>query len=538
MSVIDSKYSKNILPGNRSFCVLYRATEQLTLWVIIALVLVALTYTSICLTPFSHQPLPYPAFLIRLILGAGVARFSVAAARIVLVRDVVADQIKTAAMPGQSGFIKLDFLYNAISATANFICLGYHQNLLLGLTSSFMEVSSTPLECCRLIEQAKRSTGSRSYRKTAILSCAVCFLVRPALPLLLLIIAANKESPLVMDNIPLVSFFICIIFYSSYNTLLLSQSVRRALQSSRQCRAQESHLPSSCPTPFSIPVLPNVILENTSTDENEGKRRKNFNQDLLKSLDNRNLCCSFSSGAIDKMNVTETRERSKIPALHKKKENLENEKKKFSLSRYMDKMLERSSSKTLLLDSQDLFVDNETDTKQPLSDSDSGKVQYSNKYCLNALPSVHISQEGKITDKERAQEREKPDKCTEISTSVNDCHSGSHNASKLGILDAEESTESTLTCVSSHNPARNTSARCNNLIAACTNDEITLKHPTVYTNFSLTTSEEHDHKNSYRKDYNLPDSTNKHNVQCRNLNVATTQSHIAQNQNSSNVSEN
>ncbi|BFZ12784.1 hypothetical protein BsWGS_15822 [Bradybaena similaris] len=333
--------------------------EQTTLWSIIVIIMVALTYTSLSVSPFSHQPEPYPKFLIRVILNASIARFSVMATRIVLVRDHVISQNKTSATPGQSGHAKLDFIYCVYGAATNFLCLGYHENLMLGVTSSFMEVSSTPVECCRLIEQSNKASGSQSYRKTTILTCVLCFICRGMLPLLFVILAVTKESPFCMNEVPLVNFFISGVFYAMFNTLLLSQSIQRLRDSIHQRNSQQFTNASSPTVPFSIHMVSNETAQAKANDNNEQPHLNDFNYRQIHSSSNKTLYCNFDSDDVQKVNLIKKGD-SKQPTVKKITKNSNGDiLARFHFNSYTGRPMMKSHSYDFLLGSQDLISEKE-----------------------------------------------------------------------------------------------------------------------------------------------------------------------------------
>ncbi|CAG5128868.1 unnamed protein product [Candidula unifasciata] len=334
--------------------------EQTTLWSIILLIMVSLTYTSLSLTPFSHQPQPYPKFLVRVILTSSIARFSVMATRIVLVRDPVIGQIKTTATPGQSGHAILDFFYCAYSAATNFLYLCYHENLLLGVTSSFMEVSSTPVECCRLIEQSNKALGSQSYRKTTILTCALCFICRVMLPLLFLILALRQESPFCMDEVPLVNFFISGAFYATFNGLFLSQSIRRLRYSSQHPIPQTCIQSSSAQVPFSIHMTSNETLQGQVNDNHGQSRLSDFNYTLIETCNDKGLLRDLASDNIQKSYLVQMDDSKQSVAKKSAKSSSGDILGRFHFNSYTGRTTVKSRSYDCLLGSQDLVCEEET----------------------------------------------------------------------------------------------------------------------------------------------------------------------------------
>lgn len=323
------------------------------------MIMVALAYTSLSVTPFSHQPEPYPKFLIRVILNASIARFIVMATRIVLVRDHVISQNKTSATPGQSGHAKLDFVYCVYGAVTNFLCLGYHENLMLAVTSSFMEVSSTPVECCRLIEQSNKAAGSQSYRKTTILTCVLCVICRAVLPLLFVILAVTQESPFCMNEVPLVNFFTSGVFYAMFNTLFLSQSIKRLRDSLHQRNSQPFTNLSSPTVPFSIHMLSNETAQAKANDNDEQPHQNDFNYRQIHSSSNKTLYCNLDSDDVQKVNFIK-KDDSKQPTVKKITKNSNGDiLGRFHFNSYTGRSMMKSHSYDFLLGSQDLISEKE-----------------------------------------------------------------------------------------------------------------------------------------------------------------------------------
>ncbi|CAL1538822.1 unnamed protein product [Lymnaea stagnalis] len=314
------------LHGRRPNLLARVLTEQLTLWTLIVAIFIALTYTSVSSLPFSHQPNPYPSFLLGVILHATVARHLFAATRILLVKETAVTQSGTAsvATAGHSGYRHLDFIYNILVAASCLVSLGYKENLLFGVTMSFMEVGSTPLECCRLVKLARRN--SESYKKLTVVCCVVCVLSRAALPVLLLTIASLEESPFVMDSVTIATSVACGCYFVFYFSLLLYQSIRRVIKSFSY--APRSPVPYSyvSPVPFSIHDYPEMLSNDIQSDHgmldaevlgNRYKHFKGLNYGFLRSYDNRNLYSSLLGKEKDKLNVTKRKENPKYLLLYK-----------------------------------------------------------------------------------------------------------------------------------------------------------------------------------------------------------------------------
>ncbi|KAK0045821.1 hypothetical protein Bpfe_024653 [Biomphalaria pfeifferi] len=309
--------------------------EQITLWILVVLIFTALTYTTVSSLPFSYQPSPYPSFLISFILGSNATRCMVAAARLVLVRETVVTRdspTQVTATAGQSGIRRLDILYYILGSASNIVFLGYKQNLLFGVTASLMEVSSTPLECCRLVKLSRRD--SESYKKATLVSCITCFACRALLPLVLLLLALRQESPLIMDNVPLVMTFTLGTFFVCYHCLLIYQSVRRVFKP--HTRASQSTSPYNY-IPFCIQDYPEVmahefksselrtndcrpgtafLLDGLKTAGPDGA--KGNNQEFQKSY-NRDVCSlpDVKEKDLDALNVVQKNESSNCILLHK-----------------------------------------------------------------------------------------------------------------------------------------------------------------------------------------------------------------------------
>lgn len=302
-------------------------TEQLSLWTIIVVIFIALTFTSVSSLPFSHQPNPYPSFLLSVILHATIARHLYIAARISLTRETEvahSGAALTAPTSGQTGHRPLDFIYHVLGAASCLVSLGYKENLLLGVTASFTEVSSTLLETCRLVKMARRS--SDSYKKLTIICCVLCMLSRGALPVLLLTIALLEESPLTMDTVPIATSLTCGCYYIFYCSLLLYQSIRRVMKSLSSSRRAPT--PYSCvtPVPFSIHDYPEMLSNDIQSDhgsldadgwDNRYKNFKGLNYGFLRSYDNRNICSSLLGKERDKLNVTTRKDIPKYFLLYK-----------------------------------------------------------------------------------------------------------------------------------------------------------------------------------------------------------------------------
>ncbi|KAH9503537.1 hypothetical protein Btru_068145 [Bulinus truncatus] len=184
-----------------------------------------------------------------------------------------------------------------------------------------MEISSTPLECCRLLKLTRRD--SESYRKTALVSCIICFACRALLPSVLLLLALRQESPLVMDNVPMIAGVTLGSYFAFYHCLLLYQSVRRVLAPSAQYDT-----PYSCDSfiPFSIHDYPEVLRNDFRSEtppalsedieKNREAGMKDFSHRLMRSYDSSDV----SSGELpgnDKFNVQKRKENSKYILLHK-----------------------------------------------------------------------------------------------------------------------------------------------------------------------------------------------------------------------------
>ncbi|KAK3757976.1 hypothetical protein RRG08_058290 [Elysia crispata] len=219
-------------------------SEQASLLVLTIVSLVALSHTSVSLIPFGYQPQPRPDFLIRVVLTACVARYMVMMSWLLLGREVTLRRtgsetkatISTAA--GESGSHIWDSLYFIVCAGTTLLSLGYRQNLLLAMTLPFQELDTVFSGCCTLTQitaamKAKQQRISsafnrplfRTTRGCSLVSCIICFVCRAVLPTLFLALALQKESPLVMDWLPLAWFFLSSAFLSTFHIVMIYHKV-------------------------------------------------------------------------------------------------------------------------------------------------------------------------------------------------------------------------------------------------------------------------------------------------------------------------
>ncbi|XP_059163564.1 uncharacterized protein LOC131946641 [Physella acuta] len=280
-------------------------TEQLSLWTLMVLTILALTYTSISSLPFSHQPSPYPNCLIRVILSANVARFLVMALQMLLVRETVDGKPETRSVAGQSGKPGVDFVYNLLSAANCLISMAYNENLLLAVTIIIPEISSSAKDTCLVLKLGQKSYST--CKKMIMFSCAICFVSRAFLPITLVTLAMLQETPFFMDSVPLTVFLLHFVYAFLYSCLLLHQSIQRVVNT---CRYKPPT--SECNT-FSI----NENSNGTNFKENRLVTNQCFSYGFTRVCDNRNLCSPLPVKEKEKLNLLKNKEMAKYFLLYK-----------------------------------------------------------------------------------------------------------------------------------------------------------------------------------------------------------------------------
>ncbi|XP_005108657.1 uncharacterized protein LOC101855598 [Aplysia californica] len=305
--------------------------EHTSLWVLSVLAIATLNYTSLTTMPFGHQPNPHPEFLISLTLCGNTARSLLIAVRIALARDVIFSKTDAKRMRkthDQTGNRKLDFFYAVFIAVSCLLCLGFKENLFLGITSPLIELGATPLECCRMIRMAKNHIGSNSYRKTSILCFVMTVVSRLGLPILFFTLSLHQESPFVMGKVLVAWYFTSAIIYVVFNSLLLYQSVRRLWSSVKNTipLPTSTHRPYPPPQPFSIydypEMLSNDIRDSEDCTKEDGQKAvtpwyKSCDYVFLRSYDNRNVTCVLFGEEEEKSNAFKRKETSKHTLLFK-----------------------------------------------------------------------------------------------------------------------------------------------------------------------------------------------------------------------------
>ncbi|GFR96764.1 hypothetical protein ElyMa_004459700 [Elysia marginata] len=223
-------------------------SQQASLLVLTILTLVALSHTSVSLIPFGHQLHPTPDFLIRVVLCACTARHMLMASWLLLGNEVTLKRTGTevkltsTTTTGESGSRVWDFLYFVICGGTTLVSLGYHQNFLLAMTLPFQELSSifrgyaklskimSALKASRFAipdTQTRSMSISREAKCLTFVSCLICLICKAVLPMLILALALQRESPLVMDQLPLMWFFWSCAFLSIFHLALIYLEIVR-----------------------------------------------------------------------------------------------------------------------------------------------------------------------------------------------------------------------------------------------------------------------------------------------------------------------
>ncbi|RUS84185.1 hypothetical protein EGW08_008072 [Elysia chlorotica] len=219
-------------------------SEHASLLVLATLSLVALSHTSVSVIPFGHQSQPRPDYLIRFVLSACAARYIVMTSWLLLGRDVTLRKSGTEAKvlvssaTGESGLALLDFLYLTVCAGMTLLSLGCRQNFLLAMTLPFQELSAVFSAYCTLSEVTAAIKSNRhriacasdkpffgSARSLSLVSCIICLVCRGVLPTLFLALALQRESPFVMDWLPLSWFFLSCAFLTTFHIVLIYQEI-------------------------------------------------------------------------------------------------------------------------------------------------------------------------------------------------------------------------------------------------------------------------------------------------------------------------
>ncbi|GFO25313.1 hypothetical protein PoB_005181800 [Plakobranchus ocellatus] len=264
-------------------------TEQISLLVLVILDLLALSHTSVSLVPFGHQPQPSPSFLIRLVLSACAARYIVLASWLLLDRKSAKNKTGMESKEGEllpvseSGSRLLDILNALICGGTTLLCLGYHENFLLGMTLPFQELSSILTQYCQLREMLTpvKATCSTSCSMTArtvsltsrcltLLACTLCLVCRGGLPALFLVLALRRESPFVMNQVSLIWFFFSGACLAVFHAMLMYRAVLRVRHQIYYGMSGFRHKHNNrlcCCLPFSSRRGQEVNLDNNSARE-------------------------------------------------------------------------------------------------------------------------------------------------------------------------------------------------------------------------------------------------------------------------------
>lgn len=185
---------------------------------------------------------------LRLLFGMAIGRFLVVAANTLLIgghsRSKSMKQI-IRSLTGHTESLEFNFVYCMTGISSNVLCLGYGENRLLVLTSSFMELSCIHLtfrRIFRLLRHQSRSmsglmsndnlpspTDTRPSLKAILVDGTVLSITRIILPLVFLCLAVTKESPLQMQSIPMAWFVFCCIFYGVFHMYLFYRCIRGIL---------------------------------------------------------------------------------------------------------------------------------------------------------------------------------------------------------------------------------------------------------------------------------------------------------------------
>lgn len=221
-------------------------SEQVSLLMLTILALVALSHTSVSLIPFAHQPHPTPDFLIRVVLCVCTARYMLMASWLLLGRELTVTRTRSelkvtfSSATSESGSRVWDFFYFVICGGTSVISLGYRQNLLLAMTLPFLELTSILKgyrkltdsihalkdHLCDISDTTRVSVSNRpKMRGVNLVSFITCLFCRVVLPVLFLSLALQRETPLVMDRLPLTWFLLNSAFLSIFHLVLIYNEI-------------------------------------------------------------------------------------------------------------------------------------------------------------------------------------------------------------------------------------------------------------------------------------------------------------------------
>ena len=197
----------------------FRVTEQLMVWMLIVLSLVAICACDVIKYPFnpnSHEG--WHCSFVEVIFALNIGRYLFSIIESLLSKHHIR-KVK----------FRTDLIHHAVAVMCYSFFLAYAENMLLGLIGVLIETTTVFDEIGRALRDSEK-TDTVCYKRLVIISCVLNVCFRGLLPTVFLVIAMFQQSPFTMNNLTLMVFFLSMIFFSVINVWQILSSIQRLLK--------------------------------------------------------------------------------------------------------------------------------------------------------------------------------------------------------------------------------------------------------------------------------------------------------------------
>lgn len=197
----------------------FRVTEQVTIWALVLLSLIAISMCDVIRYPFNPQDHgSLGCRFIEAIFAINIGRYLFSIADTVMTKHHIRKiQFRT------------DLVHHTVAVMCYSFFSAYGENMLLGLIGVLIESTTIFDEIGREFRESEK-TNTVWYKRLVIVGGVANIVFRGILPATFLIIAMFHQSPFTMNNITLMVFFLSMIFFAVINVWKILSSIQRFLR--------------------------------------------------------------------------------------------------------------------------------------------------------------------------------------------------------------------------------------------------------------------------------------------------------------------
>lgn len=122
---------------------------------------------------------------------------------------------------------KKDMVHHVITIVCLSVFVVTKQNLLLSLCGLIMELSTLPVDVAKILKGLDVEKRSLLYQAFLAGGCLGNVVFRGLIPVLFLTIGAIYQSPFIMHYVPLIFFFLSLLFYSLVSVFLIYKTASK-----------------------------------------------------------------------------------------------------------------------------------------------------------------------------------------------------------------------------------------------------------------------------------------------------------------------